>query len=215
MSDAARDQVLAAIRRALGPGNARPAPAAAAARPARASGLLDVEGLIELFCERVRAYGAGADRVPSSDVTAAIASAAARHAARRLVVPPAFPATWRPAELELIDDAGLGPRELERFDGALTGSAAAIAQTGTIVLDGGEEQGRRALTLLPDLHICVVQAMRIVDDVPDAIAALDETVRAHQRPVTLISGPSATGDIELRRVKGVHGPRRLEVVVVG
>jgi L-lactate dehydrogenase complex protein LldG len=186
-----------------------------AVRRLAASDPVDVEELAELFCDRVRAYGAWACRAPAGEVSQAIAAAAARHAARRLVVPAGLPSAWRPAALELIDDAGLGARELERFDGALTASALAIAQTGTIVLDGREDQGRRALTLLPDLHICVVEAARVVADVPDAIAALDKTVREQRRPVTFISGPSATADIELRRVQGVHGPRRLEVVVAG
>jgi L-lactate dehydrogenase complex protein LldG len=102
---------------------------------------------------------------------------------------------------------------MEEFDGALTAAGLAIAETGTLVLDGGPDQGRRALTLLPDLHICVVLRARIVADLPDAVAVLGEVVRSERRPVTFVSGPSATSDIELRRVDGVHGPRRLEVVV--
>jgi L-lactate dehydrogenase complex protein LldG len=131
-------------------------------------------------------------------------------------VPAGLRGRWRPAELELVEDDGrLTPRELEQFDGALTAAAVAIAETGTIVLDGGPDQGRRALTLLPDLHISVVESALVVADVPDAIAELDEAVRVHRRPVTFVSGPSATADIELRRVQGVHGPRRLEVIVAG
>ena len=96
------------------------------------------------------------------------------------------------------------------MDAALTGSALAIAETGTIVLDGGPGQGRRVLSLLPDLHVCVLDGSRVLANVADAVAVLDRT-----RPVTLISGPSATSDIEFKRVEGVHGPRRLEVIVLG
>jgi L-lactate dehydrogenase complex protein LldG len=99
-------------------------------------------------------------------------------------------------------------------DGVLTGCALGIAETGTLVLDGGPRQGRRAVTLLPDLHLCVVEEDQIVASVPEAIARLGEAVRGEGRPVTFVSGPSATSDIELDRVEGVHGPRSLEVLVV-
>ena len=215
MSDAARVEMLAAIRRALGPGavaaasGAEPAPSIPGPASAASARLL------ERFCERVRDYGAGAVRSGPDDVTEALGELARRHRARRLVVPAGFPERWRPEGLELVDDDGrLDARELERFDGALTAAALAIAETGTLVLDGGPDQGRRALTLLPDLHLCVVDAARLVADVPDAIAAIEPPLREHRRPLTFISGPSATADIELRRVQGVHGPRRLEVIVV-
>ena len=107
----------------------------------------------------------------------------------------------------------LGARELDALDGVVTGCALGIAETGTIVLDGGERSGRRALTLVPDLHLCVVDEEQIVAVVPDAVDRLAEAARAG-RPITLVSGPSATSDIELDRVEGVHGPRRLEVLVV-
>jgi L-lactate dehydrogenase complex protein LldG len=172
--------------------------------------------LVELFCERVRDYRAAASRARADGIGAAVADAAARHGARRLVVPSGLPAQWRPSRLELVEDDGeLTARELEEFDGALTAAGLAIAETGTIVLDGGPDQGRRALTLLPDLHICVVPVTRVVADLPDAVAVLGEVVRSGRRPVTLVSGPSATSDIELRRVEGVHGPRHLEVVIAG
>ena len=113
----------------------------------------------------------------------------------------------------VIDDPVLSPRALDGLDGVLTGCALAIAETGTIVLDGGERSGRRALTLVPDWHVCVVEAGAIVAGVPDAVAALAPAA-AEGRPITLVSGPSATSDIELDRVEGVHGPRTLDVVVV-
>jgi L-lactate dehydrogenase complex protein LldG len=131
----------------------------------------------------------------------------------RLVVPAGLPARWRPAGADLIDDHDLPVEALDAAGGVLTGCALAIAETGTIALDAGARQGRRAITLVPDLHVCVVEAAQIVATVPEAIARLGDAARAG-RPITLISGPSATSDIELRRVEGVHGPRRLEVVIV-
>ena len=110
-------------------------------------------------------------------------------------------------------DASLSVQELDALDGALTGCAVAIAEVGTFVLDGGAGQGRRALTLVPDLHICVVREDQVVGLVPEAVRELEEAVRAG-RPLTFVAGPSATSDIELDRVEGVHGPRVLHVVVV-
>ena len=132
---------------------------------------------------------------------------------RRLVAPPDLPPGWAPPGVELLRDGGLTNEQLDAADGVLTGCALAVAQTGTIVLDGGAAQGRRALTLLPDYHLCVVQAGQIVGLLPEAVARLGAAARAG-RPLTLISGPSATSDIELNRVEGVHGPRTLEVLIV-
>ncbi len=141
-----------------------------------------------------------------------MAAACERHDATRLVVPEGLPPSYAPEGLELLADAPPLDRDtLATADGVLTTCALAIAETGTIILDAGAGQGRRALTLLPDLHICVVPTDRIVANVPDAIAQL-ATTRA---PVTFISGPSATSDIELNRVEGVHGPRRLEIIIAG
>ena len=173
----------------------------------------DAGTAVELFAERVADYRATVTRAPAQDAARAVAAACERHAARRLVVPAGLPAAWRPSGVELIADEALGVDALDAVDGVLTGCAVAIAETGTIALDGGPGQGRRAITLVPDLHVCVVEAARIFAGVPEAIAALGDAAR-EGRPLTLISGPSATSDIELRRVEGVHGPRRLEVVVL-
>jgi L-lactate dehydrogenase complex protein LldG len=116
--------------------------------------------------------------------------------------------------VELIEDGGLTAAELDAVDGAVSGCAAAIAETGTIVLDGSAICGRRLLTLVPDHHICVVLAAQIVELVPEAIAAVAPAVRDRGAPVTLVSGPSASSDIELSRVEGVHGPRHLLVLIV-
>ncbi|MBX5442808.1 MAG: LUD domain-containing protein [Solirubrobacteraceae bacterium] len=159
-------------------------------------------------------YRAAVTRGAAGDaaIAAAVAEALGRHAARRVVVPPGLPVAWLPPGIEaLADDPPLDHDAIAAADGVLTGCALAIAQTGTIVLDHTAGQGRRALTLLPDLHVCVVRADQVVADVPDAIAALGD----RRRPVTFVSGPSATSDIELNRVEGVHGPRRLEVVLAG
>ena len=136
----------------------------------------------------------------------------------RLVVPSDLPEEWVPDGLELLKespDNQLGNDELDSSDGVLTGCALGIAQTGTIVLDSGESQGRRALTLLPDYHLCVVREEQVVGLMPEAIEKLGDSVREKGRAVTFISGPSATSDIELERVEGVHGPRTLEVLIVG
>jgi len=121
-------------------------------------------------------------------------------------------ASLRPAGVELVEDELLAPRVLDGLDGALTTCAAGCAETGTIALDGGSGQGRRALSLVPDLHVCVIRADAIVESVPELVAALEPSAR-EGRPIVLVSGPSATSDIELQRVEGVHGPRRLVVVV--
>lgn len=128
-----------------------------------------------------------------------------------LVVPPGLPPDrLRMAEVrQLVDQPPLSWRALDSASGVITGCAVAIADTGTIILDAGPGQGRRALSLLPDYHLCVVRAAQIVGDVTEALVVLD-----HRRPLTWISGPSATSDIELERVEGVHGPRTLDVTIV-
>ncbi|MGV9325913.1 LutC/YkgG family protein [Streptosporangium sandarakinum] len=168
----------------------------------------DLSGAVELFAERVADYRAAVRVVAEEEATATITAALAGRGAARVVVPTGLPPEWTPPE-PVADDPPLSAAELDAVDGVITGCAVAIAETGTIVLDAGPGQGRRALTLVPDYHLCVVRADQIVADVPDAVGRLDPA-----RPLTWISGPSATSDIELNRVEGVHGPRVLEVIVV-
>lgn len=200
----ARDEILARVRQALAD---RPQPLAPA-RVYRAAGTADVD--LDLFAARVSEYGAAVIRSEPKDVAAQVAAALRHRAARRVVVPAGFPREWEPEADLLRDDPPLTTGELDTVDGVITSCAVAIAETGTVVLDHGAGQGRRAVTLVPDYHLVIVRAQQVVALVPDGIAALDPT-----RPQTWISGPSATSDIELRRVEGVHGPRTLDVLLVG
>ena len=152
-------------------------------------------------------------RVPAASVAGEIERVLASHAATRVGIPSGLRAGWRPANCTLVPEETLDTAGFDTLDGALTGSTVAIAETGTIVLACGPEEGRRALTLVPDLHVCVVERGDIVELVPEAMRRVGELVRTERRPLTLVSGPSATSDIELSRVEGVHGPRRLVVIV--
>jgi L-lactate dehydrogenase complex protein LldG len=174
------------------------------------------EEMIEHFAENVAEYKATVRRVSEADLKEAVTQACQERGIQRLVIPPGLPEGWIPDGVEALrDDTGtrLTKEELDESDGVLTGCALGIAQTGTIVLDAGEGQGRRALTLLPDYHLCVMREEQIVGLVPEAFAWLADAVKREGRAVTFISGPSATSDIELERVEGVHGPRTLEVLI--
>jgi L-lactate dehydrogenase complex protein LldG len=209
MSDA-RAEILARIAAS----RPRQEPAAAPIpRGYRRAGTRSRDDRVTRFCERVRDYHAEVEHLRGVTVADAAASACRRHGARRLVVPAELPESWRSEGVELAEDAPFDPAGLDQFDGALTGCTVAIAETGTIALTSSPREGRRALSLVVDLHICVVEERQIVELVPEAIARLGELVRRDPRPITLVSGPSATSDIELSRVEGVHGPRTLVVLV--
>jgi L-lactate dehydrogenase complex protein LldG len=207
----ARDEVLARVRQANRAAGARPT--VEVPRGYRRERRLDRGALLDLLTERVADYRATVHRARAGEEGPAVRSAleAALPGGGRLVVPPRLPAEWVsgwPDEV-VRDDGSAAPHDLDRFAGVVTAAAAACAETGTVVLDGSPDQGRRAITLVPDVFVCVVAADRVVATVPELVARLDPT-----RPLTFVSGPSATSDIELDRVEGVHGPRTLAVVVV-
>jgi L-lactate dehydrogenase complex protein LldG len=173
-------------------------------------GALPHARVVDAFAERVRDYRATV--LHTDDAAVAAAEVLAAQGARRIGIAPDLDARLRPVGVELVEDAALTPQQLDRLDGALTTCAAGCAVTGTIALDGGPGQGRRALTLLPDLHVCVVREDQIVETVPELLRCL-ERAATEGRPLVLVSGPSATSDIELQRVEGVHGPRRLVLII--
>nr|WP_255426649.1 LUD domain-containing protein [Pseudonocardia sp. C8] len=184
-------------------------------RPAQQD-TLPHEQVVELFAERVADYRAVVERTTAAAAAQRVAGALAGRTPQagsgplRILVPPGFPAALVPGDVEVVPDGpDVAVSELDRCDGVLSTAAVGIAETGTIVLDHGEGQGRRAATLVPDLHVCVVRGDQVVPDVPAAVAVLDPRC-----PLTWISGPSATSDIELDRVEGVHGPRTLHVLIV-
>jgi L-lactate dehydrogenase complex protein LldG len=213
----ARDEVLSRVRAAIGdvPDGAAPEEVDVPRSYATTRDLPDVP---ELFAERVADYRATVVRVGAGGVRDAVREALAGVGARRVVVPDEVPADWLPdaeSGIEIVRDSPpLAAEELDRVDAVVTGAAVGIATTGTIVLDHRPDQGRRALTLVPDVHVCVIHQDQVTDDVPDGVRRLQEAVGAG-RPLTWISGPSATSDIELDRVEGVHGPRTLHVLLVG
>ena len=164
--------------------------------------------LLDLLTDRLVDYKATVLACPAADVPATVAGALAGRGLRRVVAPAGVPGEWLGDAEALRDDPPLPVDALDAADAVVTGCAVAVAETGTIVLDGDADQGRRALTLVPDVHVVVVRTEQVVQTVPEAIARLDPV-----RPRIMISGPSATSDIELDRVEGVHGPRTLVVVL--
>lgn len=201
-----REQVLAAVRGAI-----RDASAPEVPRDYIRDLGLDRAGLIDLFTERVDDYRAEVQLVARADLGRTIGAQLGRRQVASVVVPDDLdPGLLTTVTCKVVKDSpGLSAADLDEIDAVITGSAIGIAQTGTIVLDAGTIQGRRAISLVPDLHLCVVEADSIVGTVSEATAQLDAT-----RPLTWISGPSATSDIELDRVEGVHGPRTLVVLIV-
>jgi len=199
----ARDEVLGRVRQAIGDASGQEVHVPRDYRGVAPA--LPLDTLIDLFAERVEDYRAAVVRCTEADLPSLLVE---ETAGLRFVTPPGLP--W-PVAGAVADDpaAPLTPADLDTLDGVVTAAAVGIAVTGTIVLDHGPDQGRRALSLVPDRHVCVVRAAQVVAGVPEALSRLDP-----RRPQTWISGPSATSDIELSRVEGVHGPRTLRVLLV-
>lgn len=208
----ARDEILARIRHALT--DTPPDDTYAVTRDYhRQHGQRTEAQNIELLAENLTDYRAHVHRTDQNTLPATIARLLAEHGSTSVVIPHALPEAWTTALTgEIIPDTpDLTPHRLDQAHAVISACALAIAETGTIILDTGPGQGRRLLTLIPDHHICVVQVpQQLVASVPQALKQLDPT-----RPQTWISGPSATSDIELDRVEGVHGPRKLDVILVG
>ena len=212
-----RDEVLRRIRTAVGE---PPADCAvvrdewqALPRNYNSTASLDRAAILALLEDRLRDYDASVVQVKAGQVAATIAQILAERGKRRLVVPAGLAEALGeplPAGFDFVTDQGLSTAELDAMEGVLTACTLAIAETGTIVLQNVPGQGRRAPTLIPDYHLCVVRAPDVVETVPEAIARLQPTAAL---ATTFVSGPSATADIEMTRIKGVHGPRFLDVVL--
>jgi L-lactate dehydrogenase complex protein LldG len=209
----AREEVLAAIRRVVQISSSpREAEYAAISREYPVCGSLDECARLNLLERRLSDYNAAVYRCAESETTDAIARALRARNKKSLMIPRGLPRKWLPEGFLFTADDGFSYEELDGSEGVLTGCALAIAQTGTIVLRHSGPEGRRALTLIPDYLLCIVRAARVVETVVEGMRAI---AGFGSDPVTTISGPSATSDIEMTRVKGVHGPRTLDVILAG
>jgi L-lactate dehydrogenase complex protein LldG len=210
----ARVEVLRRIRAANGgsaDGVAARAEWEGVAREYRRSGTRAHESMLELLEDRLRDYDATVVSAAGEDVARSVAGMLAERGVKRMVVPAGLAPEWLPGGVEFVVDEGLSAGELNGFDGVMTGATLAIAETGTVVLQNVAGQGRRAVTLVPDYHLCLVRVDDVVETVPEAMARLQETAGL---ATTFVSGPSATADIEMTRIKGVHGPRFLNVILI-
>ncbi|MEU3512474.1 LUD domain-containing protein [Streptomyces longwoodensis] len=206
-----RDRILGRVRRALADAPRDDAPVERGYL--RRHGERTAEETVALLAENLADYRALVHRCTPGELPSLIGRLLAERRSASVLVPPGLDASWLAGTdvTRVADRAGSTAHELDRVDSVVTGCAVAVAETGTLVLDGSPDQGRRRITLVPDHHVCVVRVPdQVVSSVPEALERLDPA-----RPLTWISGPSATSDIELDRVEGVHGPRTLEVVLVG
>ena len=215
MTHTSREAMLARIRAAITSGNPATVVDGNSGRydiPAD----LDMATRVAQFAHRVEEYKAWVGQCRGADIAAVIYGRLRLRNVRTMVVPHDVPESWLMGEDEVtyVRDSALSRHDIAACAGVITGAAVGIAQTGTIVLDGGATQGRRMLTLLPDYHVCVVRASTIVTSVPHAFSLLGHNAPTPRPAYTFISGPSATSDIELNRVEGVHGPRTLDVCIV-
>lgn len=210
----ARAEILRRIRAAKGGSSDATAATTAwsrVARQYRREAETGDEAVLELLEDRLRDYDAHVVRAGQGDVAAAVAKILAARGKRRMVIPEGVAAEWLPEGFEFVTDEGMAAADLDGFDGVMTGSTVAIAETGTVVLQSVAGQGRRAVTLVPDYHLCLVNAANVVRTVP---AAMDRLRATAELATTFFSGPSATADIEMTRIKGVHGPRHLDVILI-
>jgi L-lactate dehydrogenase complex protein LldG len=185
---------------------------AAIARDYNHSGDLGLQSRLDLFAERLRDYGAGVHRCSTDDLSSTIAKVCASRQIHRILVPSGIPPSWlTDTDVEFVSDGNVLTYDaMDKLEGVLTACTAAIALTGTILLGHSPNEGRRAITLIPDYHLCVVFESQVVETVPEAIRQMEPFKTL---PITTISGPSATSDIEMTRIKGVHGPRTLDVIL--
>jgi len=202
MTDA-KTEILARIRSSLIDAPASPT----IPRTYRRSSALGRDEILDMLEDRLVDYRAGVYRETAETLPGRVAALLGDGA--RVVIPAGLPGGWVPASVEGVVDTQLSVRELDALDAVLTSSTVTCAETGTIVLTAREDEGRRAISLVPDHHICVVPADSVVELFPEALARVEPTA-----PITMISGPSATSDIELERVEGVHGPRTLDVIIL-
>jgi L-lactate dehydrogenase complex protein LldG len=215
VTNSARTEVLRRIREAKGgvaSAEAVRAGWSAIERRYRRGAARSREAILELLVDRLRDYDAHVVRALHIDMRTAALRMMVEREVRRMVVPVGLAAEWLPTGFEFVVDEGLPATELDTVDGVMTGATLAIAETGTVVLQNVAGQGRRAVTLVPDYHLCVVRVEDVVETVPEAMERLQETAGL---ATTFVSGPSATADIEMTRIKGVHGPRFLDVILVG
>jgi L-lactate dehydrogenase complex protein LldG len=211
-SSASKQAILSKIRghRAVNDREVTAAEYARIERTYERNGSRSSEERIDLFEERLREYDAQVHRITEKELPAAIAAAITRRTAQRIAIPDGFPASWLLPSMPASVADGYSNGELDQVDGLISGCTLAIALTGTIVLQNVPGQGPRRLSLIPDYHLCVVFTDQVVETVPEALDRLAATATL---PTTFISGPSATADIEMTRIKGVHGPRFLEVLI--
>lgn len=213
-STEARTAILSSIRAALGPpeeDSVCSAQYAALPRLYKRSGSLGHAALLELFTDRLKEYDATVSRTSAGKVGQEIARILTERGRKRIGIPDDVPAEWLPGGFDFEPASRFDEHQLDKLDGVLTGCTVACAETGTVILQNATAQGPRSLTLVPDYHLCVVFAAQVVETVPECFARLDATAAL---PTTFFSGPSATADIEMTRIKGVHGPRFLDVLLV-
>lgn len=209
----ARAAILASIRGSRGEGGQQTAESEYAnlSRQYERSGELDLEARLKLFEERLREYDAGVYRSSAAELAEGIAEILAKREKSRLIIPKGLPAAWLPPGFVFAPGDELPPLDLDHYDGVITACTVAIALTGTLILQSVPGQGPRKLSLVPDYHLCIVSTGQLVETVPEAMDRIRETATL---PTTFISGPSATADIEMTRIKGVHGPRSLDVLLI-